>query len=784
MAASSGSCLEPPVKKARWPGFRRLLRAGAGLAVLGVAAVLGFVALPLDENLLSDSGSSVQVLARDGTVLAVGINAQGARSIALIDGVVPPLVAAAFVAVEDRRFAEHRGVDPRGVLRAVRDSIAAGRIVSGASTITQQLARLLGKRGVGLVGKIAEGLWALRIDAHVAKDRILSAYLDRVPLGRNTVGIEAASLLFFGTQAALLSTSQAALLAGMAHAPRREDPVRFAAASQQRRDEVLRKMHAAGFIDDDVLGRALASAVDAALHADPQVTAPHLGIRLRNDPPAGANFIETTIDVLLQRTLEGIVAEEVLQGPHRAAGLAHAAVVVIDNANGEVLAWVGSANFFDDSSLGKNDGVSSKRQPGSALKPFVYGLALAHGLTPATILDDVDVAFAVDDGGVYTPQNYDRRMHGPVTLRAALQNSYNVPAIQVARKLGAEGVLQVLRGAGFSLPESSQHYGLGLVLGNGEVSLLEMAGAYSGLSRGGVRLPLVVIHRALDQKRNSVPLPVSAPAQRFLPDDVTALLTHILSDNAARAPAFGLDNALALDFPVAAKTGTSRSYVDNWTAGFTAERTVAVWAGSFDGTPMRGVSGISGAGVLFRRVMDAAMAGIDPAPLLDDVALAAGDFEHARICPLSGARAGPQCPGVDEVFLSDTAPAAACTVHDPAAAGAAVDVAVSACAAGERPLSLVGPLAAWATREGRCQRLAPATTSALLSPKDGDVFAVDPGIPSGQEIPLRSSGVARVVVDGKEAGTSGWLALPPGGHHAVAYDGNDHVVDEAHFEVR
>ena len=774
---------------------RRALACLCAAAVVVVVVVVAFVAWPLDEAALffgrpqgkeTPGGGSVQVLARDGTVLAVGLNAEGARSLPLpANEPVPPLLAAAFVAVEDRRFAAHHGVDVKGVVRALRDSIVAGRVVSGASTITQQLARRLGKRGPGLFGKLQEALWAVRIDAHVEKARILAAYLDRVPLGRNTVGVEAASRLFFGTGADRLSTSQAALLAGMAHAPQREDPVRFPVAARLRRDEVLRKMQASGFIDDEVTARALAEPIDAALHEDDDLIAAHLATRLRDQPPAGAVVVRTTIDVGLQRAIEDIVAQEVLRGPHSDDGLAHAAVVVVDNATGEVLAWVGSADFFSDETLGKNDGVTSKRQPGSALKPFVYGLALSRGLTAATILDDVDTAFAVDDasgGGVYAPQNYDRRMHGPVTVRAALQNSYNVPAIQVARRLGADAVLQVLRGAGFaSLTHSASHYGIGLVLGNGEVSLLEMASAYRGLARGGIAGPLVVVHAALDEKRNSVPVPDLLPREardRFLPEDAVALLTHILSDDAARAPAFGLDNALDLDFPVAAKTGTSRSYVDNWTAGFTAERTVAVWAGSFDGKPMRGVSGISGAGVVFRRAMQAAMAGIDPAPLLDDVD--ATRLLPARICPLSGARATASCPHVDEVFLKGTAPQHACAVHG----GDRPAVDVVGCATGERALSLVGPLGAWAAREGRCQRPAPSQRVGLLSPRDGDVYALDPGLPSGQEIPLRTAGVARIVVDGRDAGIAGWLPLSPGLHHAVAYDDHDVVVDEARFTVR
>ncbi len=788
----------------------RVVAVGFAAGVVGGVVGVGvFVCWPLDEDALLSGGSSLQVLARDGTVLAVGLDDDGGRSLPLDE--VPPAVAAAFVAVEDRRFFEHGGIDGRGVVRAVKDSVAAGHVVSGASTITQQLARLLGKRGPGVAGKVEEALWALRLEAHVDKDRLLRAYLDRVPLGRNNHGVGAAARVFFDSAPSRLTTSQAALLAGMAHAPELEDPLKHPTRARARRDEVLRRLHEQGAIDGDVLARALADDVDVRLH-QPEMLAPHLTSRLRHARPQGASVVQTTLDVGLQREVEAIVTDEVLFGPHRDDGLQHAAVVVVDNRSGEVLSWVGSASFFSDATLGQNDGVTSPRQPGSALKPFVYGRALqaqteagkqALRLTAATILSDVDTDLAVPgpgaDGAIYRPQNYDRRMHGPVTLRAALQNSYNVPAIEVARRLGPAAVLDVLQRAGFaSLDQPASHYGVGLVLGNGEVTLLELATGYAGLARGGRSRPLTVVAGAYDEKRNSVPIiwggPAGATETRFLDDDSVALLTHILKDDAARAPAFGLDNALDLEFPVAAKTGTSRSYVDNWTAGFTVERTVAVWAGSFDGTPMRGVSGISGAGVVFRRVMEAAMRGIEPAALVDE-----RRFDHARVCPLSGLLATDACPAIDEVFLPGTAPATTCTVHrSHGQDGAHVD---PGCAAGERPVSLSGALGAWAAREGRCQtsgadpaaRASATTTSAtgargFLTPRDGDVYALERGLPAdddGQAISLRCTpDVVRVVVDGVDHVPGGWLSLGRGAHTLQAVGSDGVVVDEARITVR
>ena len=530
----------------------------------------------------------------------------------------------------------------------------------------------------------------------------------------------------------------------------------------------------------------------------PHVLAPHVVARLR-EQWRGAAAVDTTIDAGLQRAVEDIVRDEVGQGPHRARGLEHAAVIVLDNASGEVLAWVGSADFFDDATLGKNDGVRARRQPGSALKPFIYGRALEGGMTAATVLPDVDTALALDGADVFLPQNYDRRMHGPVTVRLALQNSYNVPAVRVARTLGADAVLDVLRDAGFtSLDKAAAHYGVGLVLGNGEVSLEELARAYRGLALGGVRKDHHLVTRvtSADGVVADVVDGGGARGERFVREDVVALLTDILVDGAARTPAFGADNALDLPFVVAAKTGTSHAWVDNWTAGFTAERTVAVWAGAFDGTPMRGVSGVSGAGAVFRRVMLAAMKGIAPARLVDE-----RRFVHARVCPQSGLLAGASCPGFDEIFLPGTAPTTSCDVHgavDGGVDGGRTPGATSTtsttlsmsgdpdCAAGERALRLGGALDDWAARDGRCRAADVQRAATLLSPRDGDHFLLAPGVPlEGQEVALRTRGpVVAVVVDGAAHATTStqWLSLDRGAHVVVVRFADGHE-ERARFTI-
>ncbi len=724
-------------------------------AALAATAMTAFVAWPLPELLLDRRPiPAIRFSDRTGLLLREVRSRADGRSVPLPpDEPVPPLVRAAVLAAEDRRFDRHPGVDVLAAARAAGQAIARRRIVSGASTIPMQLARQvvpeLAPHRRTLAAKLREALWALRISAHVPREEVLRAYLDRVYLGNGTYGFEAAALTYFARPARTLSLGQAALLAAVVQSPERHEPWRHEPAARARMARVLGRMRELGLASAEDVSRALAAPLDLA--APPRTfDAPHLVDALVRALPAlgldAAAAVETTIDPALQRDVEELVRTELASEPR----LANGAVIVVDNASGEVLAYVGSADFLDVSSEGQNDGVRALRQPGSALKPFAYGLALARGFTAATVLSDAE-AHLPTAGGDWAPRNYDRRMHGPVRLRAALQNSYNVPAVRVAEALGPDAVLRVLRAAGFaSLAASADVYGAGLVLGNGDVSLRELARAYRGLARGGVVEPLVEVRTAADAAgRPLVPRRELAP-RRFLPAGAVALLADVLSDEAARAPAFGLRNALRLPFRVAAKTGTSRAYVDNWTAGYTAERTVAVWVGSFDGTPMHGVSGITGAGPIFGRVMARAMRGISPAPLLDRSRLA-----HAVVCPLSGKRAGPDCPGsLDEVFLPGTEPRDGCDLHRPGAPG--------------RPaLELPAEHLAWARAEGIEAGLAGGGDRVrILRPAEGDEYLVEAGYPDGaQAVPVR-------------------LALPRGTARAELRLDGDRVVVEPPFAAR
>lgn len=712
-------------------GRRFASRCAGGILIAAAAAVALFVVWPLPATLLDMQGvTSLRVLDRHGVLLRELRSAEGGRSMPLVGG-LPPDVVAAFIAAEDHRFGRHPGIDPLAIGRAVGQNLHAGRVVSGASTIPQQLARRLVPRPRTLVGKTGEALWALRLCAHLSRDQLLREYLDRIPLGNGLFGVEAAAQFYFDRPAAKLTLGQAALLAGMAGSPASRDPYRHLDAAVRQQGRVLERMQRFGHIDDAQRQQALATALD--LTAPERVfRAPHfvaqLAQALDQRGLGAAVAIETALDAELQRDVENLLAEEL-------AGLAgnrvgQAAAIVVDNASGEVLAYVGSADFFN-TETGQNDGVRALRQPGSALKPFAYALALASGYTAASLLSDVETRLATPTGA-YVPHNYDRRIHGPIRLRAALASSYNVPAVRLVEQLGAGQLLGLLRRAGFeSLTEEASHYGVGLVLGNGDVSLYELARAYRGLARGGVVGPLVEVRVATGADGQPLPLPVELLPRRFVRREAALIVDDILADEQAKAPAFGFDNALRLPFAVAAKTGTSRAHVDNWTIGFTAERTVAVWVGNFDGTPMHRVSGITGAGPLFKRIMLRAMQGIAPAPLVDR-----GKFETARICPLSGQLIGPECPSTQtEIFVPGTAPTARCTMHS------------SRLVDGRRvPVLDIGPeYYAWARDEGLPAGPWPGTAgdgpvqARLVAPSDGDEYLIDPGYPvADQSIPVRA----------------------------------------------
>lgn len=619
------------------------------------------LSLPLSKDLfVIQTGMSLKITDRQGILLRETLSAEGGRATWLPYDELPESVIRATVATEDKRFFAHIGVDVLALGRALWQNLLAGRVVSGASTITQQLVKMRFGYPRTVLGKLQEIWMALRLEHHFSKQEILTQYLNRVSFSNHAYGIEAASRLYFGKSARHLSFAESVFLAGLVQAPSRFNPYRNLSQAIQRQQALLDRMYERRVLDETQYELARQEEI-RLVSQQTNFKAPHfcnmileqLAREVRGLPGIqDISEVKTTLDYYLQERVENIAATRISELD--LYNVTNASVVVLENATGDILAYMGSRDFFNDAISGQVNGVLALRQPGSTLKPFTYQLALERFYTPATLLPDIQEYPSASRS--FLPENYDRKYHGPVRLREALACSYNIPAVRVLETIGVEALYQRLHEFGFeSLRELPSFYGPGLTLGNGEVTLLELTRAYSTLAREGIYLP----ERAIPNSSSVISAPQPA-TQKFAPR-VIYLLTHILADRQAGFAAFGENTALELPFQTAVKTGTSKDYRDNWTIGFTRDYTVGVWVGNFDGSPMRKVSGITGAAPIYRDVMLALYRDHPPAPLIHTPP---SGIVSARICPLSGDLASENCPhGIEEFFLEGTEPAELCEMH-------------------------------------------------------------------------------------------------------------------------
>jgi penicillin-binding protein 1C len=762
----------------------RVTRWFGGTLTAGALALTAWIGSPLPDDLLAPGrAQSLTIQDRHGITLRATRAGDGSLARWALLSAMDPDLPRAFVAVEDKRFYSHHGVDPRAILRALRDDIASRRVVSGASTITMQLARLLRPMGRGFGDKLVQTFWALRLEAHLTKPQILEQYLNRVPLGQGAVGVAAAMRLYFGAAPEQVSLGQAAMLAALARAPSSQNPLVAPSRAAQRRALGLAALGAAGYASADEIARALREPL-LGTTGDPPFLAPHFTSRLllwaESEHRALAGIWRTSLDIDLQRQLESEVRHTVGQLQDR--GASQAAAVVLDNRSGEILAWVGSPDFWADTA-GQVDMVVSPRQPGSALKPFLYALAFERGTTAATVLADISTTYQTP-AGPYHPRNYDRRYHGPVRAREALASSYNVPAVELADQIGYATLLRGLQRAGFtSLDQSPEHYGLGLALGNGDVTLLELANGYRALANQGEWSP-TRWQASVDGSDANL-----GERTRLVSARAAALVLDVLADPEARVPGFGLSTPFDWPFRAAAKTGTSRHFTDNWAVAVTGGFTVAVWVGNFSGRPMEGVSGVTGAGPLLHRavLVTAARypAGHLPSP-------AEQGLEAHVICRVSGLLASAECPAVTEYFIPGTAPRQRCdwhtggAVHLPAefAEWAATDP--DAIAARRAAAGAGRPETAVVARPppGRVER--PAERLTITSPENGDHYRIPPGVEARYAtIALRATGAPsgerlRWFVDGRPVSDGRW-AIQPGRHRVRAQSGT--LSDEVEVQV-
>ncbi|MGJ8644818.1 MAG: penicillin-binding protein 1C [Luteolibacter sp.] len=574
----------------RKPASRRLRFLLKALFAAVLLSAFGWFVLPwfflIPDSLTQSPVASPVLLDRNGEPIRYLTSSDFSRSAPAKLSEIPAGLIDSTLAAEDKRFYQHHGIDVFATARSAWAFVRNQRVISGASTITQQLAKLSRPpTDRNLTAKFFEAMLARRVEMVWDKDRILEAYFARLEYGNLRTGPVEAARFYFQKPLGDLSLGECSLLAGLPQAPSRLNPVRHPERAMKRRAFVLDRLAVTGKYNKEAIELARSEPI-ALRPLRETASAPWLN-RVDQD----ALRMRSTLDLSLQKDVEQIVREETAK--LKSANLRHAAVVVIDNATGDILAMVSSADW-NDARGGQIHGALTPRSPGSTLKPFNYALGFRHlGHLPCTVIADVPLRLRTEQG-LQLPENYDRTYRGPVTIRTALACSLNIPALRELESLDGEPKLRdFLDELGIStLTAVPGHYGLGLTLGNAPVKLLELTNAYACLARMGGFLPTRLF---MDDE---------SPSEQSLLDSTNAwLIADILSDREARAPAFSSGGPLDLPFRCAVKTGTSSDFRDNWCIGFTPEFTVGVWAGNFENRPMENISGVSGAGPIFHRTL-------------------------------------------------------------------------------------------------------------------------------------------------------------------------------------
>jgi penicillin-binding protein 1C len=571
---------------------------------------------------------SSMVYDRQNRVLAE-IFDEGRRIWAPLPRISPHLLDAV-IATEDGSFFQNNGIDPRRLVGALVQNTQSSEVVAGASTITMQLARMLflppeERFNRSLDRKISEALLAQELTKLYSKDEILELYLNLAYFGHLAYGPEAAAQTYFGKSAADLTLAEASLLAGLPQQPALLDPFINMEAAKARQQIVLNLMARRGYITQFEADLAFSEPITLA--PDPNarpVLAPHfiqyVSDYLANSPQGydlgrAGLAVQTTLDLDMQNLAQQIVRENVdaLRGSYN---LNNAALLALKPGTSEVLVMVGSADYNNAAIGGQVNVTLRQRQPGSAIKPVVYATALENGLiSPATLLWDLPVRYPTEVGQDYRPNNYDQRFRGPVTVRTALANSLNVPTVKLFDGIETSAFITVANNMGISSFDASrmESYGLSTALGGQEVSLYDLTAAYHTLANGGRFVEPTPIRQVTTSDGQRVQIAPQRPPVQAISPETAFLITDIISDNAARAPVFGENSRLNLSRPAAAKTGTTTSFRDNWTVGYTKYLVTGVWAGNNDGRPMRNADGITGAGPIWNKFMEAVLA--DPALL-------------------------------------------------------------------------------------------------------------------------------------------------------------------------
>lgn len=605
----------------------------------------------LEANLVQPS---VRINDRNGVMLYEIMEQNGGRHTAVSLAQIPEYLKQATIATEDRKFYSNPGVDLEGISRAIWNNLQGGNAVIGGSTITQQVSRnlLLGSQERGqrsIRRKLREMLLAIQLTRNLSKDQILELYLNQTYYGGMAYGVEAAAQTFFAKPVSELDLAESALLAGLPQAPALYNPFTDLGAAKERQAVVLRLMEGSGFIKQEEGELAFRESLVLAEKPYP-MEAPHFVMMVKNELDrlfnsdaiyaSGGLVVRTSVDLNWQHIAEQAIDRHLIAMQQSEDGFGHnmnnAALVAIDPHSGDVLALVGSPDYYDTQHGGAINMAIAPRQPGSALKPLVYAVALDPAMTgapwtAATMLLDVKTAFVTRDGEAYIPENYDLKEHGPVLLREALASSLNIPAVTALDHIGVEELFTELRNLGVTTLKDPHTYDLSLALGGGEVRLIELTAAYGAFASFGYRVEPRLVLDVADPEGKILYAAVEMPAIRVLDERVAWLISDILSDNDARRIGFGLNSVLKLDRPAAVKTGTTSNFHDNWTIGYTPDLVVGVWAGNTTYESMRGVNGLSGAAPIWHQFMRSVLKGTPESQFDQPPGL-----QRVEVCALSG----------------------------------------------------------------------------------------------------------------------------------------------------
>jgi penicillin-binding protein 1C len=599
------------------------------------------------------------------------------------------------VALEDRRFYHHSGIDWQATCAAGLRNLQAGRILSGGSTITQQLVKMASNRQQrNWFAKLCETVVAWKLECVWTKGRILAEYLNRSSFGNRRLGPEAAARAYFGKPARELTLAESIYLAGLVQAPTRFNPWRHPDRAEHKYARSLNLLSKTDFLSG--AERTLLSGTPPVPgHYDPPLFAPNYVDTIKQRPSALAGKVRTTLDLDLQRLAELKLHTQI--AALNRYDIADGAVVIVDNASGAVRAMVGSSNYATN----QVNGAMRSRSCGSTLKPFVYLTALDRRLlTAASLLADTPDAIR-DTYSDYDPQNFSHRYLGPVRVREALACSLNVPAIIALSQVGARSAFYELQNWGFDFPRGLDEYGAGFILGNAEIRLVDLAAAYAGLARGG----LAAKPKLLASE--------SHPMTRVASAAATEIIADILTDNEARRKSFGATSPLAFSERIAAKTGTSSGFRDAWTVGFDQEHTVAVWFGNSDGRPMRDTLAIQCAAPLWAALMQELLRNDHPIPPASEAVV------KREICAATGLLPSRFSPRkITELFLPGTEP-----THDS-----------SAWFSGDGNLSLPIEYASWCASRENAIGATVLPEPRILNPRPGATYQMDPVLPAKQQM--------------------------------------------------